>query len=551
VKRVLSAETVTDERFLMIPLVVCERGWAYAMELRGENTAGSRPQRRQAVRKLAGALTAARQLVALCEARANEGTIREARAYLAFIEGSYLLEKRDFAAAHAMLESARGQYEALGKTGSAALKAACADSVDDLGPAIEYAAYCMKKKPGSGSDAAAALLEAKLKEGPAHARALAALDASGPSKGAAASSSAAASSTTASATSSAAVAAAGEADSVTWRGQAVAVKNEKVKGLLLAALSAERDLHADQVVLAGHALESEGRLLDEALLKWTEAREAARDRKEAPEVEEYTALRAVEIGLRRTELMLADLRAKLASSETPADQMPRPADLVRLCESLTQGIHDRASLLGEADPASPESPSHHRHVVVRARRCLYLGLSFLENEQFGEAIALVDRASGLVAAVPSAADLAKELGTTRCIIIAKYNLHDAKLSKSLEEDTVALTLRETTRRTKYPKLRARLPAFAPGTTTGDPALVDFPPAFLNAPCKPLFFDQAWEYLAYPTKQLEERVAAKGATGAPTKAKPADEAADESEEEKPAASAGGGWFSSLWGGGKKK
>lgn len=83
-KKDLTAEAVTDERFLHIPLVNAERSWSFAMQLKDEMVDAPR-KKHHMVQKMSKAAKHAYELQKLCAERADEHTQLEAEAYAAYM----------------------------------------------------------------------------------------------------------------------------------------------------------------------------------------------------------------------------------------------------------------------------------------------------------------------------------------------------------------------------------------------------------------------------------------------------------------------------------
>ena len=91
-KRTLEVSMVDNEAFLLIPLMMSERAWSYAMELKRD--AGNEPRKRaHMIRRLKKATVHATELVNLCDQVGSARTALEAEAYSSYIFGCYLSEQ--------------------------------------------------------------------------------------------------------------------------------------------------------------------------------------------------------------------------------------------------------------------------------------------------------------------------------------------------------------------------------------------------------------------------------------------------------------------------
>ncbi|KAG8321417.1 signal recognition particle subunit srp68 [Homalodisca vitripennis] len=91
-RRDVTEEKLKDERYLLIPLMLAERAWSHAMQLRQE--ANTEPRKRfRLVHRLRKATVYALQLQKLCETdKCDARTKLEAQAYVAWIHGSLHFE---------------------------------------------------------------------------------------------------------------------------------------------------------------------------------------------------------------------------------------------------------------------------------------------------------------------------------------------------------------------------------------------------------------------------------------------------------------------------
>ena len=158
VKKTITAEVVTDTRFLMMHLVNAERAWSYAMQLKDESV--DLPRKKQhMVSRLAKAARWAYELQKLCIEVADERTQLEAQAYSSFMLGSLLLEKSRWKQAEDRFSKAQNYYSDLSRLESdEELKAMFNNMADELTPSIRYCKYNAKKSgggdDGDGDDAA-------------------------------------------------------------------------------------------------------------------------------------------------------------------------------------------------------------------------------------------------------------------------------------------------------------------------------------------------------------------------------------------------------------
>lgn len=150
-----------DERYLYLPLMLAERAWSYAMQLRQE--ANTEPRKRfHLVNKLRRACVYALQLQDLCVAskRLDDKTKLEVEAYVANMHGNLHFELGLWQSAAENFKKSQIIYENLIKV----IRATSADEelcelyrskVEELKPNLRYCAYNL----GSKSDDAAATID--------------------------------------------------------------------------------------------------------------------------------------------------------------------------------------------------------------------------------------------------------------------------------------------------------------------------------------------------------------------------------------------------------
>lgn len=145
-----------DERFLCLPLMLAERAWSYAMQLRQE--ANTEPRKRfHLVNKLRRACNYSLQLEDLCLAsqRLDDKTKLEVKAYVAGMHGNLHFELNLWQKAAENFKQSQIIYENLIKviqatSGDEELCDLYKAKVEELKPNLRYCAYNM----GSKSDAA-------------------------------------------------------------------------------------------------------------------------------------------------------------------------------------------------------------------------------------------------------------------------------------------------------------------------------------------------------------------------------------------------------------
>lgn len=146
-----------DERFLYIPLILAERAWSYAMQLRQESNTEPR-KKFHLVNRLRRACKHAVELQLLSDAskRLDKKTKLEVNAYAACMNGYLNFELGLWEKAAENFKQAQIIYENLSKV----IQATSADAelvelykskIDELTPSLRYCAYNMGSKDGAAT----------------------------------------------------------------------------------------------------------------------------------------------------------------------------------------------------------------------------------------------------------------------------------------------------------------------------------------------------------------------------------------------------------------
>lgn len=233
VQRELTAEDVTHDRHLQIPLINAERAWATAMEEKAD--ADTAAGRHKVLGRLKKAVRWAAELRTLAAARADGHTLLEAEAYASWMRAQFELECDSLEAALASLVSTRQIYEQLGRLASRRQREVFEQRIEEMAPQERQCRYNLSRRKGV-SVAAAAKSAATSAESDASSSLrpdlLAAL--AGGRRGGAAGGGAVGAG----------------ASTVLWRRTLLAVQSEALRAALLAASERSAQLSAQQQLLA-------------------------------------------------------------------------------------------------------------------------------------------------------------------------------------------------------------------------------------------------------------------------------------------------------------
>ncbi|EOD31073.1 hypothetical protein EMIHUDRAFT_449653, partial [Emiliania huxleyi CCMP1516] len=148
VKRPLEPESVRDARQLMLPLFCAERAWAFAMQLKRENTQQEARPHYHLLARLAKAAEWSAKLAALCAERADQRTDLEAKAYSAFMHGNVALERENWAPALASFKSTATICTELARVTMAEQAALYKQVAAEVEPSIRFCSYNLRRLGG-------------------------------------------------------------------------------------------------------------------------------------------------------------------------------------------------------------------------------------------------------------------------------------------------------------------------------------------------------------------------------------------------------------------
>ncbi|KAL6755220.1 subunit of the signal recognition particle [Haematococcus lacustris] len=415
IKRRIEPATITDVRFLHIPIFNAERAWAYSMELKKQVEVEMHARkRRHLVSRLSKAAAWAKDAARLVAAVGDPRSTAEAEAYASWLLGSLLLEKEtDWQRALAQLTRARRLFSELARVSTESeSQALCMQQVEDMEPTLRYCQYQIERQGGAVPDAQQLLtLSDKAELGSVDELTARLLDAG--------------------ATSSSAQKPAGLVV-LEWQGQQLPARADKVRQAvaqynelapeLATALQSDASAPAASGEGAGPgSLASRLALFDRSQALLQEALNHTRAALKAPTLSEgdtaYKELAALDSGLRgvmavravdRAALVLSDLEARFATGlqrmalagmkkgkDKERRDSARPEEVVRGLDSLSRCLAALAEL-GAAGGGRAGEVLHDRAQAqvsgCQALRCYYLAHGQLAAGRALEAWALFDRA---------------------------------------------------------------------------------------------------------------------------------------------------------------
>ncbi|XP_063230612.1 signal recognition particle subunit SRP68 [Bacillus rossius redtenbacheri] len=374
-KKIITESLLKDEKFVHIPLMMAERAWSFAMQLRQE--ANTEPRKKfHLVSRLRKAVTYALQLQNLCESnKCDVRTRLEAQAYVAWISGSLQFELQQWRLAMESLKKSQMVYEKLAQALPEQEQAVYRQRVEELAPSLRYCAYNI------GDDSAMDdLLELR-----SHGQGdmLANLDSlivQTRERGVA------------------------DHQEVVWRGRAVVVRPERVRLFLMANQDADKSL--------GRLTDNTEKisLLETLLMDCKDAISSVRDELKSDQASkgraeagapvsplQYLLSYLVHIKLtrtiQRTLIMVDSARAALlADTEGSEGRKARPQDMTRLYEIVLQNYAELQQLPGLETDAEYQRGLEADIQAYRAFRCFYIAQSLAGAGRWPESLALYQRA---------------------------------------------------------------------------------------------------------------------------------------------------------------
>ncbi|KZC13746.1 Signal recognition particle 68 kDa protein [Dufourea novaeangliae] len=429
---------VSDDKFLQVPLMMAERAWSYAMQLRQESNTEPR-KKFHLISRLRKAATYSLQLQELIEnVNCDARTKLEAQAYVAWIHGSLHFELQLWKNAMENLKKAQVVYGKLASALPESEQVMYNARVEELAPSLRYCAYNI-----GDTTAIDDLMQMR----------------------------------------------------VIWRGKSCGVVPPRAAGLLIA------DSRLNQTLEKAVTTQAKIDLLEAHLIDCKDAISAVRDffknelknkdnDKQTPPQHLVTYLQYIRLS-RTLERNLALIKAAEESAKA------KPQNIVRLYEAALHNLVE-ISQLQEDDEFIREQEAKTKS--YRAFRCYYMAQSLANLHRWREAMALYQRSLQHMKDALSYGNILpdslkeslEKLETS--IEGAKYTAHAHSVLEEGQEEEPG---------TKYTKtkkpLYERLHEYRedPALLTKQPNVYKLPPPMQPIPCKPLFFDLAFNMVEFP------------------------------------------------------
>ncbi|CAH1992163.1 unnamed protein product [Acanthoscelides obtectus] len=440
-----------DERFLHIPLMLAERCWAYAMQLRQE--ANTEPRKKfHLVQKLRKACVFALQLDELCKVdRCDARTRLESQAYVSWIHGTLQFELQLWQKAAENFKQAQIIYEKLASALPEEDQIPYKQRVEEIAPSLRYCAYNI------GDEKAVDLLELR-------------------SQGVLETFDALVSQTK---EKTAAV-----LHEILWFGMKIPIRIERIRLFLVSIEGLDDSLK--------HAEDNQARIkiLENLFIDLRDvislARDSARTEKQDQLLLSYLLSIRIERTSQRNLLLIMQTR--------------KPQDCVRLLDINIQQTTELTQNESIKDNVDAYRYYEGQLRGYRTLRSYYLGKVQVAQKKWKEAAVLFD----------SSFETVNKINTANYISELKELLQKIKDNAAVDtvnaqanfvldqDDQQGIQLPQKVYKSKKP-LVERLDEFReePQLLSKNPNLVPVPPAMEPVPAKPLFYDLALNFVEFP------------------------------------------------------
>jgi signal recognition particle subunit SRP68 len=530
----VAPDDVQDERLLLVPLMMAERAWSYAMQLKNDNENDEYPRKFfHMKRRLAKAAKWSTELRMLCSELCDARTGLEAEAYEAVMHANLIVQNEDWAGAAAKFMLAHKIYDELSQVGSTEERELFRDRIaEDIDPPLAFCQYNNEVEHGTEASAemllklrmqtkGSDLLQGKLNAALAETRRK----------------------QTETMT------------SLSWGGnENVPLRAPRVRDALLKVSDSEYALNQ---LKEQNTPEKEALFL-EVLNAYDDAGVAVRDEikkaksKGAVKAEALTAelnivlchlrFHKLQISFRRTSLLADELDTKLIAAERKPrklsakalaeaklkkgepEETVEPGDLLRQYQALVATADEMVNVPGVENDETAHSGAVAVGLGAKAFVSFYAGKVFMDRDEFPEANALFQRAEKRAG---QALDLHKERAAKYSDITTQQNVvqNSDKLNKLIEDTHVQMALARArnclkmegaydplSKANKEKRTRKYLLERLDDFDGGDPAegfnICEWPPTMKPIMCEPFFFDTAWKCLEnrLPMAEIEAEIA---------------------------------------------
>ncbi|XP_020290208.1 signal recognition particle subunit SRP68 [Pseudomyrmex gracilis] len=456
---------VTDDKFLQVPLIMAERAWSYAMQLRQESNTEPR-KKFHLISRLRKAALYSSQLQELIEnVNCDARTRLEAEAYVAWMNGSLQFELQLWKQAMENLQKAKVVYGNLASALPEAEQVLYNVRVEELTPSLRYCAYNI-----GDISAMDDLMQMRAQLSGELMASLDSLIAQTRAKQA--------------------------TEEVMWRGKSCGTVPPRAAGLIIA------DSTLNQALEKAITNQAKIDLLEAHLIDCKDVlsivRENFRNELKNKENEKSSAAQHLINYLQYIRLSRT-LERNLALVEVAKQKKAKPQDIVRLYEAAIHNITEMSQL--QDDPEYVDEQEAKKKVYL-AFRCFYIAQAFGNLHLWREALLLYKKAENYITKAIKCNkkhwNLLDKMKKTldeleMSIEAAAYAAHAKSLLGDTQEDRCSKNAKNTN------SLYERLHEYRedPALLTKQPNVYILPPPMRSIPCKALFFDLAFNKIEFP------------------------------------------------------
>lgn len=473
---------ISEDKFLQVPLVMAERAWSYAMQLRQESNTEPR-KKFHLVSRLKKAAAYSIQLQDLieninCDAR----TKLEAQAYVAWMNGSLQFELQLWKQAMENLQKAQVVYGNLASALPELEQVVYKARVEELAPSLRYCAYNI----GDTS----AMDDLMQMRGQLSGELMASLDSL--------------------------IAQTRErqtnTEEVTWRGKSCGTVPPRAAGLIIA------DSRLNQALEKAATNKGKIDLLEAHLIDCKDALSVVRDHFKTElknkENDKWSAPQHLINYLQYIRLSRTLERNLTLVKAAEESEKAKPQDIVRLYEAALYNVVEISQLQDDTEFVEEQEAKTKGY---RAFRCFYVAQSLANQHRWREAMAMYQRSLQHVKdALKYDNILPAILKEALCkletsVEAAQYSAHAHSVLEDGQEEEGGINKLAKSKKPLYERLHEYRED--PALLTKQPNVYKLPPPMRSIPCKPLFFDLAFFMVELP--ELEHKMgdqAKKGQAG---------------------------------------
>lgn len=309
--------------------------------------------------------------------------------------------------------------------------------------------------------------------------------------------------------------------SIEWRGKKITVRSEKIRLFLVSMQS------VNETIQNTTDNQEKIKMIEQILIDCKDAIIMLKDEvKQDPKFRNstgesllpgiqilftYLSHTRIMMTIERTMYLITQLKANIdgINSKQLGDvKKARPQDISRLYEIILQNVNELQQLQGFENDQTYLKEVGFLAQAFKAFRCYYIALTLVNVKRWKEAVAMYDRSiqyaqKALQSKCYELIDLKNEL--SKLLQMIEKSEYSAQAYSVLEIDTgndVNL-YGKTVKSNKC--LFERLSEYRedPSLNSKQPNIFKMPPEMIPIPCKPLFFDLAWNFVEFPS--LDDKI----------------------------------------------